>query len=132
MVRVPVLSSTTTLHRPDSSRDWAVLYMIPFLAPMLFPIMMETGVARPNAQGQLMTNTEMALAVANPRFLPASSQPAQVRSAVKNTTGTKVAATRSAVLDRGALVVAASETIWMILARVVSSPTLVALKVICP
>ena len=58
-VIVPVLSKTTVLTRPASSCDWAVLKRMPFLAPTPLPTIMATGVASPNAHGQLMTSTEM-------------------------------------------------------------------------
>ena len=64
LVMVPVLSRTTTFALPVSSRDTAVLNMIPCLAPTPFPTMIATGVASPSAQGQLMTSTEIALASA--------------------------------------------------------------------
>ena len=58
-VMVPVLSRATMSILPASSREAAVLNRIPFFAPMPLPTMMATGVARPSAQGQLMTSTEM-------------------------------------------------------------------------
>ena len=58
-VMVPVLSRATMSILPASSREAAVLKRMPFLAPMPLPTMMATGVARPSAQGQLMTSTEM-------------------------------------------------------------------------
>ena len=48
--------------------------MIPCFAPIPFPTMIATGVASPKAQGQLITNTEMPLASANPKLCPTSSQ----------------------------------------------------------
>ena len=88
--------------------------------------MMATGVARPSAQGQLMTSTEMARAMAKPKSFPAIIQPMRVSSAIPITAGTKIPATLSAMRARGALVAAASLTIRIIWDRVVSSPTLVA------
>ena len=58
-VMVPVLSRATMSTLPASSRETAVLNSTPFLAPMPLPTMMATGVARPSAQGQLITSTEM-------------------------------------------------------------------------
>ena len=100
--------------------------MIPFLAPTPFPTMMATGVASPNAQGQLMTRTEIPLASANPIPSPAISHTRIVTSAITITVGTKTPETLSATLAIGAFVAAASLTIWMIWESVVSSPTLVA------
>ena len=64
IVIVPVLSSATMFTRPVSSSETAVLNKIPFLAPTPLPTIMATGVARPNAQGQLITSTEIPLASA--------------------------------------------------------------------
>ena len=66
LVMVPVLSRATICIFPVSSRETAVLNMMPFLAPIPLPTMMATGVASPRAQGQLMTSTEIARASAKP------------------------------------------------------------------
>ena len=73
-----------------------------------------------------MTRTEMPLARAKPKVSPASSQPRVVTMAMVITAGTKTPETRSATFAMGALVAAASLTIWIIWERVVSSPTRVA------
>ena len=57
---------------------------------------------------------------------PAMSQPRSVSRASAITAGTKMPDTLSAIRASGALVAAASETVRMICARVVSSPTRVA------
>ena len=88
--------------------------------------MMATGVARPSAQGQLITSTEMPRARAKPKFFPSSSQMTAVESAMPMTVGTNTPETLSAILAMGALVAAASETMRMIWLSVVSSPTRVA------
>ena len=123
---VPVLSRATIWVRPAASREAAVLNRMPFLAPSPLPTMMATGVARPRAQGQLMTSTEMPRARAKARSRPSSSQAAVVTTAMAMTAGTNTPDTRSAILAMGALVAAASLTIRMIWDRVVSSPTRVA------
>ncbi len=125
-VTVPVLSSTTVRTRPAPSSEDAVLKRMPWRAASPLPTMMATGVARPSAQGQLMTRTLMARASAKPKPSPARSQPQQVMSAMSMTAGTKMAETRSAILAMGALVAEASSTMWMIWLSVVSSPTRVA------
>ena len=132
LVMVPVLSSATICTFPASSRETAVLNMMPCLAPMPLPTMIATGVARPRAQGQLITSTEIPLARANPKLCPASSHTRVVTTAMVMTAGTKTPDTRSATLAMGALVAAASLTIWMIWDNVVSSPTLVAWQRIKP
>ena len=66
MVTVPVLSRTTVSILPAVSSETAVLKRIPFFAPTPLPTIIATGVASPNAHGQLMTRTEMALASENP------------------------------------------------------------------
>ena len=75
---------------------------------------MATGVARPRAQGQEITSTEMPLARAKPTVCPRRSQTRVVATAMEMTAGTKTPETLSAILAMGALVAAASLTIWMI------------------
>ena len=95
---------------------------MPFLAPTPFPTMMATGVASPSAHGQLMTRTETARARAKAKSLPAISQPVSVTRETMITPGTNTADTRSAILEIGALVAAASETSLTMAANEVSSP----------
>ncbi len=52
--------------------------------------MMATGVARPRAQGQLMTSTLMPRASANVKVWPSSSQMTNVAAAIQMTVGTKM------------------------------------------
>ncbi len=100
---------------------------MPFLAPIPLPTMMATGVARPSAQGQLTTSTEMPLARENPRGCRRITSHSRVTStAITITAGTKMPEIVSASRAMGALVAAASLTMRMICARLVSSPTLVA------
>ncbi len=60
-VSVPVLStiSTSILFKP--SKASAFLIRIPFCAPFPTPTITDIGVARPNAQGQAIINTAIAL-----------------------------------------------------------------------
>ena len=102
---------------------------MPCLAPMPLPTMMATGVANPRAQGQEITSTEIPRARAKPTSYPSSSQTRVTTTAMEITAGTKMPETLSATLAMGALVAAASLTIWMIWERVVSSPTRVARQV---
>ena len=94
--------------------------------------MMATGVASPSAHGQLITNTEIPLAIAYENGRPAISQPINVKTASPITAGTKIPDTLSAIRASGAFVAAASETVFMICASVVSSPTRVARHSIYP
>ena len=126
LVIVPVLSSATICVLPVSSRETAVLNIIPFFAPIPFPTMIATGVASPSAHGQLITSTEIPLASANPTVCPAISHTMIVIRAIAITAGTKTPDTLSATFAIGAFVAAASLTIWIIWERVVSSPTRVA------
>ena len=91
--------------------------------------MIATGVARPSAQGQLMTRTAIALDRAKPFSAPTIFQITKVTRAIEMTAGTKMPETLSAIFAIGAFVAAASDTIWMIRERVVSSPTRVARQV---
>ena len=125
-VTVPVLSNAITWILPAISKDAAVLYKIPLRAPTPFPTIMATGVASPNAHGQLITNTEIPLARAYPILSPKRSQIIMVINASTMTAGTKKPDTVSATFAIGAFVEAASLTICIICDNVVSSPTLVA------
>ena len=94
--------------------------------------MMATGVASPNAQGQLITKTEIPRANADPILSPSRSQTKIVTAAIAMTTGTNTPETLSATFAIGAFVAAASLTIRMICDSVVSSPTRVASQRINP
>ena len=117
---------------------WAVsnacpdLIKMPCSAPLPVPTMMATGVAKPKAQGQEITRTQMAQDRANSKVAPLSSQTIAVSSAMPITMGTKTPAMRSANLAMGALVADASSTRRMIWAKVVSLPTLEAVNRINP
>ena len=67
--------------------------------------------ASPNAQGQLITRTEMPLAKAKPTVSAAISQAKIVTSAIDITTGTNIHETLSATFAIGAFVADASLTI---------------------
>ena len=85
--------------------------MIPFFAPIPFPTIIATGVARPNAHGQLITRTEIPLASAKPTDSPTSNHTIIVTTAMEITAGTNTPETLSATLAIGAFVAAASLTI---------------------
>ena len=73
--------------------------------------MIATGVASPSAHGQLITSTEIPLAIANPNSLPRSIHTMVVMTAIEITTGTNTPDTLSAIFAIGAFVAAASLTI---------------------
>ena len=110
-VIVPVLSNATISVFPVSSRETAVLNIIPCFAPIPLPTMIATGVASPSAHGQLITRTAIPLASAKPIVCPAISQIRVVTVAIPITAGTNTPDTRSATLAIGAFVAAASLTI---------------------
>ena len=101
---------------------------MPLRAPVPLPVTIATGVASPRAQGQLTTSTATAWERAAPTVSPAISQPAKVTNAISITAGTNTEDTLSAILAIGALVADASLTILIIFAKVVSSPTRLALQ----
>ena len=125
-VIVPVLSKAATFIFPASSKAAAVLKRIPFFAATPLATIIATGVARPNAQGQLMTKTLIARASENPKSFPAKSHAKRVAAAIAITAGTKTPETLSAIFCAGAFVAAAPSTIFIIWLIVVSWPTLVA------
>ena len=73
--------------------------------------MMATGVARPSAQGQEMTNTEIAFVSENSRSPLMIIHARKVTAAMVMTTGTKIPAILSASRAMGALEPPASSTI---------------------
>ena len=85
--------------------------------------MIAVGDARPSAHGHEITSTEMPKLTAVSRLPDAIHQMMNVRSAMEQTTGTKIPLILSASFCTGALDVAASSTIAAIFATVVSSPT---------
>ncbi len=129
---MPVLSSTTVLHFPQSSSASAFLKSIPCVAPTPLATIIATGVASPNAQGQLITNTDIAHASAKPAVSPTASHIISVINEMSSTAGTNTADTLSAILAIGAFVAAASLTALIICERVLSSPTAVARQTSLP
>ena len=129
---VPVLSNTTVLILWAVSKACPDLIRIPCSAPLPVPTIIATGVASPNAQGQEITNTLMAQFSANSKVAPDNIQIAAVMREMPITIGTNTPAMRSASLAIGAFVAEASSTRRIICAKVVSLPTLLAVKRINP
>ena len=119
-VIVPVLSRTTISVLPAISRAAEVLKRIPFRAPLPLATIIATGVARPRAQGQLITSTATARVRAVPVSEPVKNHTAKVMTEIAITTGTKIPETLSAIFAAGALVAAASLTMRIIWESVVS------------
>ena len=108
---VPVLSKAIISTFPAASKEAAVLNNSPFFAPTPFPTIIATGVARPKAQGQLITSTATALERASENVPPLKRITTKVSMAIPITAGTKTPEIWSAILAIGALVAAASDTI---------------------
>ena len=122
-VIVPVLSNTIVSIECSCSNMAADLIKIPFSAALPVPTMIATGVAKPKAQGQEITNTLIALESANWIVWPLINHTTNVINAIKITTGTNTPLTWSAKRAIGAFEFPASSTSWMIWANVVSCPT---------
>ena len=103
VVKVPVLSSTTVSTLRSCSNVAASLNKMPMDAAFPVATMMATGVARPNAQGQDITNTAMADVSAKEISLLISSQTSSTIAAMDMTTGTKTPDILSASRAMGAL-----------------------------
>ena len=88
---------------------------------------MATGVASPNAQGQEITRIVMALSIPNATSPRKIIQSRAVINEQISTTGTNAPATLSAIFAMGAFEAEASDTICMILDKVVSLPVRVTL-----
>ena len=88
---VPVLSSTIAPSLWAVSSASAERIRTPLSAPLPVPTMIESGVARPSAQGQAMTSTATAETRAKVRAGegPKSNQTTKVAIATKITAGTK-------------------------------------------
>ena len=124
-VTVPVLSSTTvstcfavSSASPDRMR-------MPFAAPSPVPVITAAGVARPSAQGQAITSTDVHTRKIKDASAPAIAHSMPAASAIPITVGTKMPATLSAVLEMGAFLPCASSTNLMIFAKTVSPPVFV-------
>ncbi len=101
LVKVPVLSKIIVFTLCAFSRISPPLIKIPNSAPFPVPTMMAVGVASPKAQGQAITNTATIFKRACVKaFSPVAKkfQPANVRSAITITIGTKIPETVSASL----------------------------------
>ncbi|OQA64374.1 MAG: hypothetical protein BWY37_02068 [Firmicutes bacterium ADurb.Bin262] len=121
-VTVPVLSSTTVSSACALSSASAEAMRMPLDAPFPVPTIRATGVAKPRAQGQEMTSTDIPMDRAKENGSPSSSQTAAATAAVTRTTGTKTALILSASFAMGALEELASSTSRTICDRVVSPP----------
>ena len=122
-VRVPVLSIATTCTSASRCRAWPRRNRMPSSAPRPVATRIETGVARPMAQGQAMISTAIALTTARSSRLPISHQPAKASSASSITAGTNQRVTWSTLAWIGSLPPWACSTRVMIRARVVSPAT---------
>ena len=96
---------------------------MPLRAAMPLPAMMATGVAKPKAQGQEITSTEIACSKAISVMTPLHSQPINVPMESTIIAGTKMDDTLSAKRDTGALPTDAAITKSTICAKAVCSPT---------
>ena len=105
---------------------------MPCSAPLPVPAIIATGVARPSAQGQDTTSTDMPMDNANSGVCPTMSQTMAETTAIVITIGTNTPATLSARRAMGALLAAASSTRRIMPERVVSSPTRSAAKYMLP
>ena len=124
---VPVLSRATIWIFPVSSSETAVLKRMPFLAPIPFPTIMATGRRKAKCTGAADDeHGDSSCKSVAKRHVRQAARSMVVIMEMVITAGTKTPETRSAILAIGALVAAASLTIWMIWERVVSSPTRVA------
>ena len=131
-VRVPVLSKMTALMSWAFCNVSTSLIRMPWRAATPVPVTMAAGVARPRAQGQAMTSTATAANRAWPKSPAQAHHSSRVSRATAITRGTNTAETRSTSCCRGALPIWARSTRAMILLRLESSPTVVAVMVSTP
>ncbi len=114
-VRVPVLSKATTCVPASTCNATPFLNRTPSSAALPVPTMIETGVAKPIAQGQAMISTATALTTARPSAgrVPNANQARNVSAATPSTTGTKTATTLSSNAWMGSLAPCAACTMAM-------------------
>ena len=105
---------------------------IPFSAPLPVPTIIDTGVAKPRAQGHDITRTAIPIDNANSKSFPTNNHIIVANIAIVITTGTKMPLTLSANFPIGALLDDAFSTNVIICAKVVSSPTFCASILILP
>ena len=101
---MPVLSTTSVSARPISSIASALRISTPSRAPRPVPTMIDIGVARPSAQGQAISSTEIAAMRPNPVAGggPNNAHAANATTATASTAGTNQPATTSASFWIGA------------------------------
>ncbi|MNJ41437.1 hypothetical protein D3C77_363620 [compost metagenome] len=124
-VRVPVLSMTMVSIFSKRSSASAFLISTPAWAPRPTPTMIDSGVARPSAQGQAMISTDTAATRAKAKrgSGPKPAQTANAIAATRITAGTNQPETRSAMRWMGARLRWAWATICTIWESRVSAPT---------
>ena len=102
---VPVLSNITVFTLCASSKATLLFINIPFSAPLPVPTIIAVGVARPSAQGQAITKTDINIVRTKVVFsLPIIAQSKAEITAIVITAGTKYPATVSASFAIGAFV----------------------------
>ena len=124
-VKVPVLSKAIVSMPAASPSAPASRTRMPDFEAAPMPVTSASGVARPSAQGQEITSTEMPATTAI-SLLPIHHQTRAVSAAMAITAGTKMRATRSASCCSGARDNCAVSTMRAMRERVESSPTALA------
>ena len=83
---------------------------MPNSATFATPAIVESGIAKPNAQGQAIMSTVVKIESANEKSFPSASQTMLAISAIDTTTGTKTAAILSTNFAKGGLLLCAWRT----------------------
>ena len=96
------MSSTTVSTEWVTSKISPERIRMPCFAPRPVPTMIAVGVARPSAQGQAITSTEVNTLRTKAKSFPAMAQITAASTAMAMTVGTKIPATLSAVREMGA------------------------------
>ena len=134
VVIVPVLSNTTVSMSADRSRYPVCLIMMPSRAAAANAATIAVGLDSRSADGHSTTRIVIAVSVASPRTAGSALLLMKYHTspATDSATGTKYAATCSIRSCRGVRSCSASRISWLTFPIVVSSPTLVARRSICP
>ena len=127
VVSVPVLSNTSVSISLLACKASIFLTNTPISAARATPAMVESGIAKPSAQGQAIISTVVKTDKAKAKSLPSASQIRPLITAIVTTIGTKIEAILSTKCASGGLLLCEWRTALMTRANAVCEPTCSAL-----
>ena len=127
VVSVPVLSNTSVSISLLACKASIFLTNTPISAARATPAMVDSGIAKPRAQGQAIISTVVKIDNVKAKSLPRANQIKAATNAIVTTTGTKTEAILSTKCANGGLLLCAWRTALMTRANAVCEPTCSAL-----